>query len=585
MGFRYGNNKLTGNQIREKTEQLRQHRFGRCNRPDIKVACILDTFSYDCFKYECSLVQLHAKTWKEQLEKEQPDFLFVESAWRGVDSSWKRLLYNLSEQPASPIYDVIEYCKNNRIKTIFWNKEDPPHYDRFIETAKLFDIVFTTDKNCVKRYKRDLGHDNIYVMPFAAQPMIHNPVHSNYHTKENVAFAGTWHRKKYPHRKEDMAVTLQPAREYNLHIFDRKYKYSDRRFYAFPVEYQPNIIGSLPYKNMVEAYKLYKVFLNVNSVKQSPTMFSRRVFEILASGTNVISSYSKGIENLFAGIVPLTRSTEETHAYLSELLQDGEKSQRLSLLGIRKTHQQHLYRHRFNLILKKLDYTTEEPKGVSVLAYINRPDFLENVYKNFENQAWKAKELVVLYQTDKSDVTMDTWVERLGNQPHISMYVLPEEVPFADCLRFAVEKSRYNFLSILHAEDYYARHFLTDLMHAFDYTDAHIVGKRTHYAFSEFQHQLMLCFPDQENQYVTHLTGAAMVIKKDVFSHVCLRENCAGGYQEFLTDCIRNGFKLYAADKYNYIRVRKSEWDQDELLDEEERFISDSDEYLQHVTV
>ena len=40
---------------------------------------------------------------------------------------------------------------------------------------------------------------------------------------------------------------------------------------------------------MLTAYREYKVFLNVNSVVGSPTMCARRIFEITASGTPVVS--------------------------------------------------------------------------------------------------------------------------------------------------------------------------------------------------------------------------------------------------------------------------------------------------------
>ena len=46
------------------------------------------------------------------------------------------------------------------------------------------------------------------------------------------------------------------------------------------------------------AYRAYKIFLNVNSVHESPTMFSRRVFELLSSYTNVLSTPSVGITEI-----------------------------------------------------------------------------------------------------------------------------------------------------------------------------------------------------------------------------------------------------------------------------------------------
>lgn len=91
--------------------------------------------------------------------------------------------------------------------------------------------------------------------------------------------------------KEDPAnlqLLLKSARAFRLHIFDRINTFTGNMNYKFPEQFQSDIIGELNYTDMIKAYKFYKVFLNVNSTKDSPTMFSRRVFELLASGTNVL---------------------------------------------------------------------------------------------------------------------------------------------------------------------------------------------------------------------------------------------------------------------------------------------------------
>ena len=52
---------------------------------------------------------------------------------------------------------MLNYCRSRGIPTVFWNKEDPPHFDDFIGAAKEFDFVFTTDADCVPMYREALG--------------------------------------------------------------------------------------------------------------------------------------------------------------------------------------------------------------------------------------------------------------------------------------------------------------------------------------------------------------------------------------------------------------------------------------------
>ena len=99
---------------------------------------------------------------------------------------------------AAPLRELVAWCKEQGIPTVFWNKEDPPNYERFIETAKLFDRVFTVDVDCVPRYVKDLGHDRVEVLPFAAAPRIHNPIAAPDGRTFDIAFAGTYFAEKHP---------------------------------------------------------------------------------------------------------------------------------------------------------------------------------------------------------------------------------------------------------------------------------------------------------------------------------------------------------------------------------------------------
>ena len=48
-------------------------------RKDLKIAVIMDTFTYDCFKYEANLIIFTPENWKQVLSADSPDFLLVES--------------------------------------------------------------------------------------------------------------------------------------------------------------------------------------------------------------------------------------------------------------------------------------------------------------------------------------------------------------------------------------------------------------------------------------------------------------------------------------------------------------------------
>ncbi|RRW48155.1 FkbM family methyltransferase, partial [Stutzerimonas stutzeri] len=121
----------------------------RMAQGQLKIACIMDDFTFGSYQPEAQLQQLTPTAWQAELEDFQPELLFIESAWRGKDELWaSKVGHNASE-----LQQIVRWCKSRGTPTMFWNKEDPVHFETFLTTAKQFDFVFTTDMDCIHRYK------------------------------------------------------------------------------------------------------------------------------------------------------------------------------------------------------------------------------------------------------------------------------------------------------------------------------------------------------------------------------------------------------------------------------------------------
>lgn len=446
----------------------------------IKVACILDKFSYECFKYECDLLYLSKLTWQEQIEKFQPAFLFVESFWEGLDGSWNDEIISLANKNKSEFNDLIAYCNNNNIPTVFWNKEDPPSFNLFIDAAQKFDYIFTTDINCIPFYKKNVLHGQVYSLSFAAQPKIHNPIEKQ-RTGE-IAFAGSWYQNKHFLRQVEMKFLLDGAKLFDLDIFDRNY---GKESFQFPSEYSSVVRGRLEYEDVIKVYKNYKIFLNTNTVFNSATMFSRRVYEILACGTNVVSSYCLGIEENFRNIVPMVTDTLETKTWIENLLNNKRLSTELSVLGIREVYNNHLYTHRFNEILEKIGYTKSKCNSrILVFSYLSCQEQLECLLSNYNRQTYKEKELLIFVDTSKHlDIDSDFNVNVINNIGEL-----------ADI------RSNYDFLAIMSPTNYYGEEYLVDMYHASIYSEADILGKSSYYKLG--QGVLSIVNLENENKFI-----------------------------------------------------------------------------------
>lgn len=519
----------------------------RCGRPDLIVACILDRFSYECFKYECTLIQLNIMQWRAQLDSTKPHFVLVESAWH--EPGWG--LFGWDD--AKDMYEIgklLRYCKEAGIPTVFWNKEDPVNYFNFVGTAKRFDVVFTTDSNCLEPYRNECGHSRVFSLPFAAQPALHNPLGANYSRKRNIAFAGAYYKSSwYPEREADSQTVLSPALPYGLHIYDRHGQSPD---YEFPDLYKPHIVGYLDYEQMVKAYRLYKIFLNVNSVKYSPTMFSRRVFELLASGTNVISSYALGIAQMFPGIVSVAHTEEETAQYIHTLLHHPNLSKKLSLVGLREVYSKHLYKHRFDEIVKRLGIGRQDNLPlVTVIASVSNPQMAAGIAAQFERQTWENKELILLANVPHSEA--QAWLQPAKRG--VRLLLRPVDESIEQSFRTAIRLASGSHIAAAHENHYYGPAYLTDLMHAFRYTDADIVGKAAYFFNRPRTNDLQLASESAQDSYVVNLAGYAWIANKQVVADGSVPAPIGETFEAFLGACRQRGLKLYSADPYNYAKL------------------------------
>lgn len=324
------------------------------------MAAILDPFSEACFAPECNLIPMLSTDYLSRLRKSgHIDFVLVESVWRGPGNSWSHYLVNNKKNPIpkgmAQLVKLVKECKQRRIPTVFWAKEDPVHFKHFVIAASLFDYVATTSIECVKEYSKKFKHNRVFALPFAAQPDLHSPV-GLLHRKQAVCFAGACRNTQYPNRCKAMENVLAPAIPFGLHIYDRAQVGSNGE--PFPAVYKNAVLGGVSYDKMLEKYREYKVFLNVNSVDNSATMFSRRVFELLACGTPVISSPSIGIQRMLPEVL-LSSKPAITKQCLSKLLSDPTYWTSVSIAGARRVLADHTYAHRIRTICDNLHISVD----------------------------------------------------------------------------------------------------------------------------------------------------------------------------------------------------------------------------------
>lgn len=561
-------------------------------RSDVKAAVVMDEFSLECFRPELHLMEVMPEDWERVLSAERPDFLFIESAWKGSHGAWQVELAHARQLRDNALFALVEWCKSHSVPTVFWNKEDPSNFEVFIDLARRFDHIFTTDANCIERYRQRVGHDRIHALPFAAQPAIHNPIGSSAPRFGNFCFAGTYYAGRHADRRGEIDLLLGLALRRGLTIFDRMHGDVPSDDYRFPPEYQSVVYGALPYAEMVDAYKRFSVFLNVNSVKDSPTMFSRRVFELLACGTPVISTYALGIDKLLGGdCVALVDSVEDAERWMDALIENPEVGEQMVLRGQRRVFSEHTYERRLRTILETLCLAVAAtPRRVSVVSVTRRPALLDDVIANYRRQAYPDKELIVILNSDS--FSMAEVQRKLAAIPNARVFQRPQACTLGQCLNYAIDRAEFEYVAKLDDDGFYGEHYLTDAINAFLYCGAEIAGKRSHYAYLRSRRCLALRFPECEHQQVQSVPGATMVMRRGLFEELRFPEDVEHDVDtRFQRACTDRGFGIYSIDRYNFVANRAestpgqtSQIPDDEFL-EGCRIVACLDDYREQISV
>ena len=270
---------------------------------ELSIALVADELTTACLSVQCKVLKVTPFNYKWVLSFQRPDILFVESAWSGHRGAWK---FKIAAYPDrfrasnKKLRKVVAYARERGIPTVFWNKEDGVHFNRFIDSARLFEHIFTVDENCIVKYRAVVdANTTVNTLMFPVQTATHNFQGFNFKF-HRANFVGSYSHRIHDRRREWQNLMFQACGEagLGLTIFDRN---SDRKSenYRYPGTMGLEICPAVPHEETAAIYNNYLVSLNVNTIEDSASMYSRRVVEVLACGGILITNPTPAIEKYF----------------------------------------------------------------------------------------------------------------------------------------------------------------------------------------------------------------------------------------------------------------------------------------------
>ncbi len=424
--------------IEEKIKYIDESNGSRFyNKFNINLGIICDEFLYVLYKDLCNVFFITPENYRDYAEK--VDVLMVVTVWRGLNKEW----FMPIDKKLKTIREITKFYKekNSNIKTVFYSKEDPVHYDEFVEFAFGFDYVFTTDINCLPKYISDLKNENVFNVNFAVNPLYHNPIGINRFNIDSVIFSGSWYRK-YEERNRILKEIFDGIIENykSLYIVDRNFNEDCRIF--FPLEYLILVLKCIKHDKLQKVHKLFNYAVNINTIQNSSTMFANRVYELQAQGNILISNYSKGVSEKFKNVF-IVNKKDDLNVFFNKYnnMKDIIEAQSI---GIRNVMTENTAHDRMKEILTYLDLPFKESNN-KVLVIVKQRNELSD--KIIEEQTYKNTDII------SEDQLNDKLI------------------------------SEYRFICYINSQYNYNKYYIQDMLNAFKYTDVDFVTKNC----SEYQ--------------------------------------------------------------------------------------------------
>lgn len=186
----------------------------------------------------------------------------------------------------------------------------------------------------------------------------------------------------------------------------------------------------------------------------------------------------------------------------------------------------------------------------------NRLHELDNVFGNIARQRHRDTELVlVLHGLDVDEAELQRRATEAG-VPRLVIVRADASLTLGSCMNLGVQASSGRYIAKMDDDNFYGPGYLSDLLDAFSYSDASIVGKWCHLVWLRSTGAVVLRYPDSEHAYERRIQGGAMLFDGDLVRQVGFSDIPRAVDSDILDRSMAEGAKVYSADRYNFVSIR-----------------------------
>ena len=148
-------------------------------------------------------------------------------------------------------------------------------------------------------------------------------------------------------------------------------------------------------------------------------------------------------------------------------------------------------------------------------------------------------------------------VEAVGEGvTNVEVIAADKELTLGACLNLGVDASDGKYVAKVDDDNFYGRHYLTDLLDCFTHSGAGIVGKWAHYTWLRSSGAVVLRFPYAEHRFEKLVQGGTIILDRDVVTDLRFGDLPRAVDTDILTRATEAGVRTWSGDRFNFVSVR-----------------------------
>jgi hypothetical protein len=229
----------------------------------------------------------------------------------------------------------------------------------------------------------------------------------------------------------------------------------------------------------------------------------------------------------------------------------------------RHIHRSYAFRHRVNQIAAATGISlNQDNRPVSVITPTNRPHQVSTIINNVARQEYlrdgEVELILVLHGLDLKPNEVAATARDVGLE-NVTVIAAEHSVTLGTCLNLGIKAASGHYIAKMDDDNFYGRHYLTDLVAAFDYSGADIVGKWAHYVWLRSSGAVILRSARSEHQRVRLVQGGSMIMTRDVAHSLGFSDLPRGVDTDLLNRAYASDLFTYSADRFNYVSIRSTD--------------------------